>query len=100
MTRSVTSKKGSKFNVMKGYRDYLENCGFDTLFVNGFLETTSEKQLLDVIYADFVDSTGKENDANDSVIKKIINFYSKPEAPILFIFINNIESGLILESRL
>ena len=81
---------GSKFSVMKKYRDYLEKNGYDTLFVNGFLETTTEKTLLEVIYNDFVDSTGL--DQTDSLIKRIIHFYSKDDSPLLYIFINNIES--------
>ena len=40
---------------MKAYRSHLEKSGYDTLFINGFLETTSEKAILDAICADFID---------------------------------------------
>ena len=46
---------GSKFEIMKAYRSHLEKSGYDTLFINGFLETTSEKAILDAICADFID---------------------------------------------
>ena len=46
---------GSKFEIMKAYRSHLEKSGYDTLFINGFLETTSEKTILDAICADFID---------------------------------------------
>jgi len=80
---------GSKFEIMKTYRAHLEKAGYDTLFINGFLETTSEKAVLDAICADFIDTDNGESDQ----LKRILAHYTTDEAPLLFLFINNIESG-------
>ena len=52
---------GSKFEIMKSYRAHLEKSGYDTLFINGFLDTTSEKAILDAICADFIDIDNGES---------------------------------------
>jgi len=92
---------GSKFELMRSYREYQENQGYDTLFINGFLESTTEKMILDAIINDFVQSTSvspKKTKNDLSQIDTIMNFYQKDDSPLLFIFINNIESGGLSKS--
>ena len=86
---------------MRSYREYQENQGYDTLFINGFLESTTEKMILDAIINDFVQTTSispKKSKSDLSQIDTIMNFYRKDDAPLLFIFINNIESGGLSKS--
>ena len=86
---------------MRSYREYQENQGYDTLFINGFLESTTEKMILDAIINDFVQTTStspKKSKTDLSQIDTIMNFYRKDDAPLLFIFINNIESGGLSKS--
>ena len=97
----LNHKKGSKFELMRSYREYQENQGYDTLFINGFLESTTEKMILDAIINDFVQTTTtspKKSKSDLSQIDTIMNFYRKDDAPLLFIFINNIESGGLSKS--
>jgi len=84
---------GSKFEIMKAYRSHLEKSGYDTLFINGFLETTTEKAILDAICADFIDTSKSVALAETDPLKRIIKFYESEDSPILFLLINNIESG-------
>ena len=86
---------------MRSYREHQENEGYDTLFINGFLESTTEKMILDAIINDFVQTTStspKKSKSDLSQIDTIMNFYRKDDAPLLFIFINNIESGGLSKS--
>ena len=93
---------------MKAYRSHLEKSGYDTLFINGFLETTTEKAILDAICADFIDTSKSVALAETDPLKRydqnvyictyiiffrIIKFYDSEDSPILFLLINNIESG-------
>ena len=97
----LNHKKGSKFELMRSYREHQENQGYDTLFINGFLESTTEKMILDAIINDFVQTTTtspKKSKSDLSQIDTIMNFYRKDDAPLLFIFINNIESGGLSKS--
>ena len=92
---------------MRSYREYQENQGYDTLFINGFMESTTEKNILDAIINDFVcqpvtssptKSPRKPKTGDLSQIDTIMKFYRDDNAPLLFIFINNIESGGLSKS--
>ena len=91
--QKVSEFLGSKFEIMKAYRSHLEKSGYDTLFINGFLETTTEKAILDAICADFIDTSNSVALAESDPLKRIIKFYESDDSPILFLLINNIESG-------
>ena len=55
---------------MKAYRSHLEKSGYDTLFINGFLETTTEKTILDAICADFIDTSKSVALAENDPLKR------------------------------
>ena len=81
---------------MKEFRQFLEDYGYDTVFVNAFFEGSTDKQLFDAIMTDFVEE--KPPGSVEECVERLIDFYSEENAPQLFILINNVESPGIARS--
>ena len=87
---------GSKLPTMKEFRQFLENEGYDNIYVNAFFEGSTDKQLFDAIMTDFVEE--KPPGSVEECVERLIDFYSDPDSPQLFILVNNIESPGIARS--